>query len=98
MFRFNGKYAIQNTGNSGTNFWMSDGERIKASNDKELSNENFIFEIVPIGEDATDHPVIPFDKSIFIKYKENYLTNTGAAIPMFQPFEAAAKPNHRNGF
>ncbi|HHT23475.1 MAG TPA: hypothetical protein GXZ87_09250 [Bacteroidales bacterium] len=91
LFRFNGKYAIQNAGNSGTNFWMSDGERIKASNDKELSNENFIFEIVPIGEDATNHPIISFDKPIYIKHKENFLTNTATATPSFQPFDATSE-------
>lgn len=92
LSRFNGKYAIQNAGNAGSHFWSTNGTRIDKSSDNQLSNGNFIFEIVPIGDETVTHPVIPFNEPVYIKYNNGFLTNTNSkgtgGAPGFRVFNS----------
>ncbi len=45
--REGGKYAIQNAGFAGTNYWKIDGNRVTKSANRKENPENFIFEVVP---------------------------------------------------
>lgn len=56
LFRKNGKYAIQSAGMAGDKFWQSNGTRMNPSTVKTLSADNYIFEIIPIGQKETHHP------------------------------------------
>lgn len=47
----NGKYAIQNAGSGGNKFWISDGTRINQGNTTPIKDANFVFEIIPVGEE-----------------------------------------------
>ena len=92
--RFSGKYAIQNAGSAGDKFWQSNGIRISLSTDNVLSNNNFLFEFVPVGQDSANHPAISFGETYFIKFNGNFLTNNApngsGGNPTFRVFNPAS--------
>lgn len=75
IYRLNGKYAIQNAGSSGNNFWNSNGTRINKSNSSDIVTGNFIFDLIPIDTPA-DHPTIDPDETYYIIYNGKALENT----------------------
>ena len=48
LTRHGGKFAVQNAGNGGSAFWTSDGTRLMPGARNGYSEENFIFEIIPV--------------------------------------------------
>jgi hypothetical protein len=48
IYSMNGKYAIQNGGKSGTEFWATDGTRISKSGSSAFKYDHFVFDIVPL--------------------------------------------------
>ncbi len=76
LFRLNGRYAIQNAGSAGNRFWMTSSDRISTSTNNQLKYGDFIFEIVPIGDEELQHPVIVPEETYYIKVGEQVLTNT----------------------
>ncbi len=74
LYRMNGKYAIQNAGSAGNKFWTMSSNRINSGNDNQIKIDNFIFEFVPVGEEAK-HPAIDADKQYYIVVNNQVLTN-----------------------
>lgn len=56
--RYNGKYAIQNGGSGGNKIWKNDDNRISLKNSDKVSESDFIFELIPVGQDSAKHPII----------------------------------------
>lgn len=48
IYCMNGKYAIQNGGKSGTEFWATNGTRISKSGSSAFTYDHFVFDIVPL--------------------------------------------------
>ncbi|MBQ8270859.1 MAG: beta-N-acetylglucosaminidase domain-containing protein [Bacteroidaceae bacterium] len=88
----NGKYAVQNGGSAGENFWTSNGSRIEKSSSSEFVPSNFIFDIVPIsGEENFDK--IDSDGVYYILDGDKYLTNTNISGAGGQPtFQEVSSP------
>ena len=77
IYRLNGKYAIQTAGNAGGRVWTADEERINQDSEKNLRYEHFIFEIIPVGGNAPESPVVEPGAAVYIIDSEGrYLTNT----------------------
>lgn len=95
----NGKYAIQNAGSAGNNFWGSNGSRIEKSNSNEAIPSNFVFDIVPLGGEA-QKPYINEDALYYILYNGKYLTNNNAGgnggMPTFNETAAPAAAQEWN--
>ena len=49
--RLNGKYAIQNAGSAGKNYWTANATRISKGSSTAYNPENFIFELIPLDGD-----------------------------------------------
>ncbi len=79
IFRLNGRYAIQNAGSAGDKFWYMNVNRISPSTRNVLKASEYVFEIVPVGNENPGHPVITPDETYYIKYGEGYLSNTNVA-------------------
>jgi hypothetical protein len=77
IYRLNGKYAIKTAGNAGGRVWTADEQRINQSSEKNVRYEHFIFEIIPVGGNAAETPVIEPGAAVYIMDGEGrYLTNT----------------------
>ena len=77
IYRLNGKYAIQRAGNAGGLMWSADEERIKPTAEKNIRYEHFIFEIIPVGGNVPESPVVEPGAAVYIIDSEGrYLTNT----------------------
>ena len=77
IYRLNGKYAIQTAGNAGGRVWTADEERINQDSEKNLRYEHFIFEIIPVGGNVPESPVVEPGAAVYIIDSEGrYLTNT----------------------
>ena len=77
IYRLNGKYAIQTAGNAGGRVWTADEERINQDSEKNLRYEHFIFEIIPVGGNIPESPVVEPGAAVYIIDSEGrYLTNT----------------------
>lgn len=71
----NGKYALQNGGSAGTNFWTTNGTRIESSDSSEPLPARFMFDLVPVnGTQEPDH-AISSDEACYIMDNGKYLTN-----------------------
>ena len=76
IYCMNGKYAIQNAGKSGTDFWATDGTRISKSGSSAFTYDHFVFDIVPI-EGAKDFVEVTSGKKYAILNEAGeFLTNT----------------------
>lgn len=76
--RFEGKYAIQNGGSAGTNFWSGNGTRLSKGSTSDYHKDNFIFEIVPTdGEKEANHPTIIGKRIQFFNEEGLVLTEQG---------------------
>lgn len=76
IYSMNGKYAIQNGGKSGTEFWTTDGTRISKSGSSAFTYDHFVFDLVPI-EGAKDFVEIKAGKKYAILNEAGeFLTNT----------------------
>ena len=51
LHRSHDRFAIQNAGSSGDKFWHTQSDRISPSGENKLTDERYVFEIVPVGED-----------------------------------------------
>ena len=77
IYRLNGKYAIKTAGNAGGRVWTADEERINQDSEKNIRYEHFIFEIIPVGGNASECPVFEPGAAVYIIDSEGrYLTNT----------------------
>jgi hyaluronoglucosaminidase len=92
ILRLNGRYAIQNAGSAGDKFWYMNVNRISPSTRNVLKASEFVFEIVPVGNENPAHPVISPDETFYIKYGDGYLSNTNVAgnggFPVFKTLSA----------
>ena len=83
----NGKYAIKNGGSAGDKYWRSNGTRIEKSNSNEPLPTHFIFDIVPLGEEAHGE-LIKSDEVCYIMNDDRFLTNSNingsGGTPTFQ--------------
>lgn len=89
IYRMNGKYAIQNAGNSGNKFWKTDGTNISQGTDNSIMFKNFIFELVPVGGETKTYPGIVEGHTYYITDEEGRcLTNSNpggsGGTPTFQ--------------
>ncbi|MDH8702589.1 hyaluronoglucosaminidase [Dysgonomonadaceae bacterium PH5-43] len=88
IYRLNGKYAIQNAGSAGKKFWTSNGTRINQGSATEIKAANFVFEIIPVGDETVEHPVIEDLGLYYIEYDGKVLENTNpkgnGGTPMFK--------------
>lgn len=76
IYSMNGKYAIQNGGKSGTDFWATNGTRISKSGSSAFTYDHFVFDIVPI-EGAKDFVEVTAGKKYAILNEAGeFLTNT----------------------
>ncbi len=84
----NGKFAIQNGGNAGRNFWQINllNMQIKKSETNNAIPAYYIFDIVPISQEE-NVTVIDTEKLYYIKDGDRYLTNNNVGgnggTPMF---------------
>ena len=69
-----GKYAVQNGGSAGKNFWGVSGTRIQKSSSSDAMPDKYIFDIVPLGG-AAKGKLINDDAVYYIKDGDKYLTN-----------------------
>ena len=77
IYRLNGKYAIKTAGNAGGRVWTADEERINQSSEKNVRYDHFIFEIIPVGGNVPESPVVEPGAAVYIIDSEGrYLTNT----------------------
>lgn len=92
IFRLNGRYAIQNAGSAGDKFWYMNVNRISPSTRNVLKASEYVFEIVPVGNENPQHPVISPEETYYLKYGEGYLSNTNVAgnggFPSFKTLSA----------
>lgn len=87
LTRLNGKYAIQNAGSAGSNYWTANDTRINKGSSTAYNPDNFIFEIVPLEGDTTEYPVVLDGGAYYIVNPADgtYLTSiSGDNIPKFQ--------------
>lgn len=85
--RLNGKYAIQNAGSAGDKYWTANATRVSTGSVSAYNPDNFIFELVPLDEEAITYPVIVSGGSYHIinPTDGSYLTNnTGNNNPKFE--------------
>lgn len=86
--RMNGKYAIQNAGSAGNNFWTANDTRISQGSSKAYNPANFIFELVPLNSDEPEsYPVVLNGGAYYIVNPADgkYLTSiSGDNVPKFQ--------------
>lgn len=71
----NGKYAVQNGGSAGTNFWTTDGTRIQTSDSAEPLPARFVFDFVPVNGAVENDKAISSDEACYIIDGSKYLTN-----------------------
>ena len=88
IYFMNGKYAIQNGGKSGTEFWATDGKRISKSGSSAFTYDHFVFDLVPI-EGAKDFVEIKAGKKYAIlneagEFSTNTNPNGSGGAPKFQ--------------
>ena len=77
IYRLNGKYAIKTAGNAGGRVLTADEERINQDSEKNIRYEHFIFEIIPVGGNVPESPVVEPGAAVYIIDSEGrYLTNT----------------------
>ena len=90
----NGKYAIQNGGSAGTNFWTTNGTRIQKSSSGEALPDKYIFDIVPLGGSAKEK-YISDEEVYYIKDGDLYLTNNNikgsGGTPVFKEIAEPGK-------
>ena len=95
----NGKYAIQNAGSAGNNFWGSNGSRIEKSNSSEAIPDKYIFDIVPIGGDIQGK-LIEENGTFYIMANGKYLTNNNrggnGGTPLFKEVETPGEVHEWN--
>lgn len=86
--RMNGKYAIQNAGSAGNNFWTANDTRISQGSSTSYNPDNFIFELIPLnGDEPEESPVVLNGGAYYIVNPADgkYLTSiSGDNIPKFQ--------------
>ena len=89
----NGKYAIQNGGSAGTNFWNTNGSRITKSSSTEALPDKYIFDLVPLGGQPKEE-LISNDEVYYIMDGGKYLTNSNVngsgGTPTFKEVEKPA--------
>lgn len=86
IYRLNGKYAIQNAGSAGKNFWGVDDTRIVKTNHSSYSYEDAVFEIIPVGGTQPQFPVVGGTTSYFIMNSDSLmLTTTSSAKAESKP-------------
>lgn len=86
--RLNGKYAIQNAGSAGNNYWTANATRISTGSSTAYTPDNFIFELVPLNSSEPEaYPTIINGGAYYIVNPADgkYLTSiSGDNIPKFQ--------------
>ncbi len=84
----NGKYCIQNAGSAGNKFWTVSSSRVTQSQSTTLEPDNFIFDLIPVGGEAPEAPIVSTRDVYYIMDGDRYLTNTNpggsGGIPTFQ--------------
>lgn len=83
--RLNGKYAIQNAGSAGSNYWTANATRISTGSRGDYHADNFIFELIPLDGEDEKHPTMVSGGNYFIidPTTGKYLTNVGSNNPKF---------------
>lgn len=88
----NGKFAIQNAGSAGDNFWSVSTGRITKNSSTETLPDKYIFDIVPQGGEPQEAS-IESGKIYYLKNGNKYLTNTNVKGNGGTPtFKAIDKP------
>lgn len=92
IYRLNNRYAIQNAGSAGDKFWISNATRLSAGTVNIIKVGNFILEIIPVGDDTIQYPVILPAETYYIKSGSTYLTNNNVSgtgsFPIFKSLTA----------
>lgn len=95
LYRFNGKYAIQNGGKSGQKFWNIENNRIGISQSEEATRDKYVFEIIPIGQENVTYAMIDPQETYYVKYGDGFLTNPLSTQkgekPIFSPLKSEDK-------
>ena len=88
IYCMNGKYAIQNAGKSGTEFWATDGTRISKSGSSAFTYDHFVFDIVPLSGAKEFVEIKSGKKYAILNEAGEFLTNTNpngtGGAPKFQ--------------
>ena len=91
IYRLNGKFAIQNSGSAGNNFWTGNGTRISKGTVVEPTSDTFIFDIVPTSNEAFIYPNFDQENTFYVKSNNKYLTNKNikgsGGTPTFEEFK-----------
>ena len=94
IYFMNGKYAIQNGGKSGTEFWATDGERISKSGSSAFTYDHFVFDIVPLDGPKDFVEIKAGKKYAILNEAGEFLTNTNpngtGGAPKFQERKGTA--------
>ncbi len=88
-----GLWAIQNAGNSGTNFWQVRSNRMEKSDNTDWNTANFKFLIVPAGSEIPEAPEAAFvDGDYVIKNADGqYMTRVSNSLEFRNPGTTGAK-------
>ena len=89
----NGKFAIQNAGSAGNNFWSVSNARINKSSSSEALPDKYIFDIVPLGGEKGKQ-TIESGEIYYIMDGSKYLGNNNANGSGGTPtFKTVKKPS-----
>lgn len=83
IYRIGDRYAIQNAGSAGQKFWSATSSRIATSDQTDLSQDLFIFEIVPVEGDAALSYIESGAEYCILDLSGRFLTNDGSSTPTF---------------
>lgn len=90
--RLNGKYAIQNGGSAGTNYWSTNNTRVSKDGPTEYNVNNFLFEFIPVEGEAEPATEVELPATVVIlNSKGEALTKSGANAKFTALGETAKK-------
>ena len=88
IYCMNGKYAIQNAGRSGDEFWTTNGTRISKSGSVAFTYDHFVFDIVPLDGPKEFVEIKAGKNYAILNEAGEFLTNTNpngsGGAPKFQ--------------
>lgn len=95
VYRIGDRYAIQNAGSAGNNYWEAGSNRLQKSSVNEMSEDMFIFDIQPVIETATLPYIVSGQKSVILDRQGRVLFNDGSTVPVFVERPEVLTNNHK---
>ena len=93
--RLDGKFAIQNGGSAGNNYWTANATRISKGSVTAYHTDNFIFDIVPADGSQVTYPSIIGKELYIIDEQGRALTGNGSS-GQYATFKTVKRPADKN--